>query len=629
MPGFKKIDHFVQFSVERFDGGLNTKDAPSLLSPLESPDCRNVVFDDQGAVKTRDGSSQVNTTAIASVAINGLASFNNSMVAWASSSMWYLSGTTWTVVTAACGNFSSGASVAFVTYQNLLFMSDGTNGPWKYSDPDNFYNMGIDIASAPTSRTAGAGSLATNSYFYKVSFVNTQVVEGEAGSASAGVTLTTSGSVTVQSIPVGSALAGVARRKIYRATGTATAPYGLIATISDNSTVTYTDTVDNTAVGVAPITDGSKPNPFTTIELHKERLFMDDGDDRTLLRYTEFENPFISKAASFIPLNKGDKKNITCIKVQNDLVSVFKPSSIWLVDLVDPSNDVTWQTLKIPGNVGIVGPKALAEIPNGILFIGRMGEKISGMHLLTGGDLLETQDEFVKSINLSEKIEDEILAIPAALYGDIAMVEFKNQILISAGRSGSTTQDHIFWLDLNRVGTKGQPGSWSIWNGIKLNNFAVHSGDLYGGSSQANGFIYKLFAGAYSDSGTAINAYFWTKELGGEEAIESWIKDFRYVNLWYNREGAWYMNVRYRLDGDTSDGVAIPVDLTPGGSVWNTLVWGSGSWGGTRTNVEAQLDLGGIQGRRLQLRFDNQNTAGQSFKVNAAKLLMILRRQTA
>ena len=64
--GFRTV-----FEMEAFDGGLNTRDELRQIDDAESPDCLNVVFDDR-TVKTRQGSTQLNTAAVGSFTCDGL-----------------------------------------------------------------------------------------------------------------------------------------------------------------------------------------------------------------------------------------------------------------------------------------------------------------------------------------------------------------------------------------------------------------------------------------------------------------------------------------------------------------------------------------------------------------------------
>jgi len=629
MPKLTNIGGRVRYSIERFDGGLNTKDAPSRISPYESPECLNVIFDVQGAVQTRDGSKVFNTQTAGTFPIKQGISYNQTMVVWANNQMWYASGTTFVPVTSTSGKFDTSRHISRVIYQNVLFCSDGTNGPWRWSGGENFYNMGIDKPSSVTGTSIGSGSITTGTYYYACSFVNTAVVEGEIGSISVAVTTTNSSTIRVSSIPVGSSLAGVAQRFIYRSES-ASGPFRKVGTISNNTTTTFDDTTLNGAEGKFPVTDGSKPTPFNTIELHKERLFFDDSSNKSLLRYTNLTNPYISEAENFEPISNGDGEDIIAIAGQDDFVTVFKKNKSFSIHVNDPSDDRTWQKTEVPANMGIVGPEAVVKIENGLLFVGRQNNRITGLHYMNGLKVVDSDDGRLRSKSMSQKIEYDFLnSLNTSQWDQIYCSIYQNRLFLSYCPSGQTTNKEIFWLDLTRIGSEGQPGSWSKWTGIPVACLFSHNGLLYGGDSASTGFVRQLNASQYSDSGVAINSYFWTKEIGGEDdgSLDGYIKDLREIYLWYAKFGNYNMNLRYRLDGDTSDGTPYAINLNPGGSVWGTMIWGVDNWGGVRQDFQTRIPVGRVTGRRFQFRFDNQNTLNQAFRVHRLEIGMIPRRR--
>lgn len=631
MPSIKTARQRIRYSIERLDGGINVKESPSKISPYESPDCLNVTFDDDGSVKTRGGSAIYNTTLVGSFPIDFGISYNNLSVVWAGGSLWHSSnttGTTYTKVTQSSGKFLTGSNIAAVVYQNVLFCSDGTNGPWKWSGSENFYNMGIDVPSAPTGISgAAAGNIQPGTYYYACSFVNTQVVEGQIGSSSAGVTIAATANINLSDIPVGSTLAGVNERFIYRAVA-ASGPFRRVGSISNNTTTTFTDTTAVGLEGADPILDGSKPTPFTTIALLKERLFFDDSTNRSLLRYTEFANPFISEATSAEPINNGDGENIVGVAGQDDVVVAFKENKSTGLVLNDPSDDTTWSKQELPTNLGLVGPKAFSVMQNGVIFVGRQNRKITGLHVLTGLNVIETSDGRLRSLSISERIEPELLEnISKDYWPNIFLSVFENRLHMSYTRSG-TTNNKIMWLDLNRIGTEGQPGSWAPWSGINAKCFFAHNGQFFAGDSTSTGFVRALNQSSYSDSGSAINSYFWTKYVGGEDdgSLDSYVKDLRELYVWHGLLGTYDMNVRYRVDGETTSGTAFSLNLTPATSLWGTAVFGTSVWGGSRDDYETRIPIGRVQGKRFQIGFDNQNTLNQGFKVHRIEIGMNMRR---
>ncbi len=80
------------------------------------------------------------------------------------------------------------------------------------------------------------------------------------------------------------------------------------------------------------------------------------------------------------------------------------------------------------------------------------------------------------------------------------------------------------------------------------------------------------------------------------------------------------MNLTYRVDSDKGGGVTQQINLDPGSSLWGTLMFGSGKWGGGSDQQEVSVSLGQVTGKRIQFKFSNQNTANQRFKVHGMNI---------
>jgi hypothetical protein len=160
---------------------------------------------------------------------------------------------------------------------------------------------------------------------------------------------------------------------------------------------------------------------------------------------------------------------------------------------------------------------------------------------------------------------------------------------------------------------------------LNATQFTVYGGNLYYGSSTANGFVYKLENSVYADDSSAINSFFWTKEFSGLKGHENYEKDFRSVELLVDKAGAYNMNVTYRVDSDKGSGTQVQVNLNPGSTIWNAFVWGNANWGGGTNQETIKIPLANARGKRIQFRFDNQNTANQRFKVHGLNFTYSIR----
>jgi hypothetical protein len=218
----------------------------------------------------------------------------------------------------------------------------------------------------------------------------------------------------------------------------------------------------------------------------------------------------------------------------------------------------------------------------------------------------------------SDRIETDLFDVVESYLGNISSIIFKNRAYISVPKgTGQTTNNRVYVMDFGISNlTKNQKESWVPWSGINVAQWTIYAGNLYYGSSTATGFVHKLNPGVYSDDGTAINSYFWTKEFTGGKDEASFSKDFRYANLLIDLAGAYFMNIAIRTDSDSGDGTNYQIDLDPNSSLWGTMVWGVDLWGAGSYQFDMRHFLSGARGKRIQFKFSNQNTAGQRFKVH-------------
>jgi hypothetical protein len=192
----------------------------------------------------------------------------------------------------------------------------------------------------------------------------------------------------------------------------------------------------------------------------------------------------------------------------------------------------------------------------------------------------------------------------------------------ASNTSASTENDRIFYFDFSiSDASRKTPYAWAPWTGLYAAQIAEYSGNLYYIDGRAQGFVYKMNAGVYADNGSAINSYYYTKEFGGNEGDFNYHKDFRFGNILVDLAGTYLMGVTAKVDSDSGAGNAQTINLDPGGSLWGSMIWGQDVWGGGSTQKEFRVDLGTISGKRIQFKFDNQNTANQRFKVHGLNFL--------
>lgn len=608
-----------------FDGGQNNKFERSIIQDNESPDCENVVFTN-GAVETRQGSTKVNTAAIGSYACDGIytrrtSTNSETMVVFAGGSMWGLGGTSFAVVASAQSVFTAGIRVATTQYEDHMFIGNGGVVPYKYNGTD-FTRHGV---YAPTITAAvasnGAGAIAASSQVqYKVSYVNSQLVEGNVGPASATFVLSsTGGQVLVSNIPVAPVSYGVNSRYLYRSnSGSA---YLRIATLANNTATTFADNVSIASGTVTAPTDAGVPPNYSVCCYHQNRLFVNDPSNPNLVWYSDLNEPYTFGALSFIRVGDATTDLVKSISVYNNglLIGCEKSNHIVYMPDTDPDN---WESVRIKSAYGNKSPFCLLDFDNRQLFPAIENGKFVGFAAIAG-DTVEAQTALLTvqaagSDLLSDRIEPDMFDVQESLVGNISGMIYKNKawITLTFG-SGNTANNRIYQMDFSRSNlSKSSRIAWVPFTGLNAAQFTIYSGNLYYGTSLATGFVYQLEAGVYSDDGAAIDSYIWSKEFSGFDPDVNAHKDFRYANILIDKLGNYYMNVTYRVDSDSGDGNTQQVNLNPGGSLWGVMVWGVDVWGGGVMQENYRLELGTSAGKRIQFRFSNQNVAGQRFKVS-------------
>jgi hypothetical protein len=231
----------------------------------------------------------------------------------------------------------------------------------------------------------------------------------------------------------------------------------------------------------------------------------------------------------------------------------------------------------------------------------------------------------------SEPVEPVMFDAQRAYLQNMTAFVFANKAYIAFTKAANNTTNNyvlIFDYSLGRL-NKDQKATWTLIAGWNMAQFTSYGGRLYGGSSTANGLVYRCINDTYDHASSAINSYVWTKEFSGLPGHENMIKDFRKVKLLVDLAGDYPMDVGIRVDSDETDvPTTYEIDLNPESNLWGTLIWGAGVWGGGRTFDEKELSLNAVSGRRIQFRFSNRNTAGQRFKVHGINFTYNIRGTT-
>ena len=615
-----------------FDGGLNSKYEKSLIEDNESPDCLNVVYEN-GAVGTRYGTTKLNTSSVGTFVGDGLYVRRDddgaeTMIGFWGGTAWQLGGSTFTTIASAQSVFTAGIRVCSAEYEEHRFFGNGYIIPYKYNGVAWTRHGAYPPTTTSTIGTAPTGAGLTGAYSYKVTYVNSQSVESDVGPVSNTMTATNE-NIRLTGIPVAPQSFGAGSRRLYRTESGGTV-YKRVTTINDNTTTTYDDAIADGSLGAAAPTDKGVPPLYSAIVYHANRLFMVDFTNPNYLYYTDLAEPYTVAATNFKKVGDGTSDIIKGLAVYDNSIVCFCEKSIRLIYM--PSTDpTTWQEIKSKSSYGSKSPFCFLEYNNKLLFVAMQNDKLSGFAALAG-DSVEPSATILTvssagSEMKSDKIDTDVFDFVESLAKNYTGIVFKNKAYIAVTKvSGSTTNNRVYVMDfsISRV-NKSQKEAWVPFTGWNASQFCVYGGNLYFQDSTDTGFVRKYDTSAFSDDGSAINSYFWTKEYSGFKQDTFNTKDFRFGNFLVDKAGSYYMGISYRLDSDKGSGSESIVDLDPGGSIWGAFTWGIDMWGGGSFQEQVEVDLGTASGKRIQFKFSNRNTAGQRFKVHRGSLAYNIR----
>lgn len=605
----------------QFDGGKNNKFDKTIILDNESPDCLNVVFDD-GAVETRPGTAKFNTTTVGTFACDGLYTRHNNsgsetMVAWFGGTLYACTGTsTFTTVSSAQSIYTAGQRVHAAEYENYLFFGNGASTPYKYNG--DFTRHGIP---APTTTmavaTASTGTALTGQYYYAVTYVNSNLVEGDISPLTS--TITVAGqNVALSSIPTAPASFGVNSRYLYRTAAGGT-QLKRLATLSNNTATTYEDAIADASLGANAPTDQGEPPNYSAVLYHQGRLFVIDPVENDV-KYSEIGNPYVFKANSFEIIGDNTVDIPVGLAVYDNSVVVFCKRNPWIIYM--PSTDPDdWRVLTVRANFGSCSPFSFFKYENKVMFGAVQNDKFVGFAAVEGQTVSPSASLLTSSALgselISNNVEPDMFLVQESYLEQMSSIVYQNKAYITLTYGdGQTTNNRIYVFDfsLGRLNKK-QKATWVPWSGLSASQFTIYGGQLYYATSTATGFVYKMNQSTYADDGAAIDSYFWTKEFSGLPGDENTHKDFRHAQVFFEKSGDYYMGFTYKVDSDTGSGTTTAIDLNPGGSLWGAMMWGRDLWGGGSSEGEERVYVSPARGKRIQFKFSNQNTVNQKFKV--------------
>lgn len=328
----------------------------------------------------------------------------------------------------------------------------------------------------------------------------------------AAYTLISSNAVNLSHIPLGPP--GTTARRIYRTAANGTT-LKLLATVSDNTTVTYLDVIaDGSLGGDYPSLSDAMPNG-AYLTMHRERLFISgDPSSPNKIYYSSTYLPhYIQQTTqlTFLDIEAEDGDTISGIPIQLGVMICVKKNSIRKLHITSPvsgADPTTWYADDPLAWLGSPAPYSITQTPSGIVFLGW-----DHWYIFDGASAQPIVDEFDINQILEGNFNDVI-----GYYNDgIFLAAYTDKA------SGGQTHNRTLRWNFRRQALAID--SWTSSTLTGANCFAGRTGDgepgdLYYGDS-ANGYLvkdkeseneYKLISQTDAEAGAATGVF-----IGGTE----------------------------------------------------------------------------------------------------------------
>jgi hypothetical protein len=322
---------------------------------------------------------------------------------------------------------------SFAVFNDKLFIANGKN----YI---NIYYGSLGIISemgAPAAvGLATAGNVNVGAHYYAMSYV-TAGGEEVLGSVSNTVTIASSAKQVTLHLPVG--YSGVVSRNIYRTEAGGTA-LKLLASVSDNTTLTYTDNISDASLTTAiPATNNELPKPYF-LAVAGQRLYGVKVDKYPTQVFSTGANNEVIDAANFIDVANYGNDNTPVSAVGIDFSKVFiATGKNWY--MLDPSQTIVGETSVIPLRIN-VGCKSgytvrnvpsFGDFPGGLMFVSTLND----VRIIHGQDeiVAPTTVSNITTQNWAQNIRGDLfnaLKTPTYIYAEF--FENKYHLIVDSTR---------------------------------------------------------------------------------------------------------------------------------------------------------------------------------------------------
>lgn len=353
-----------------------------------------------------------------------------------------------------------------------------------------------------------------------------------------------------------------------------------------------------TGTGNAAALGGSSPNA-TMVAYHKRMAFAAGNDSNpSTLYFSDLGDidTWTGGLSGNVSIDTNDGSIIRAIVPGFDSLYIWKDKSIWRLT---GENKDSFRLQRMISGTGCLSPNAVVKIGNSFFFTDGQGN----VYIYDGAIGLKL---------ISTKIQGTIDNTSIARYEYVSNIAFENDFYSSVSTSGSGTHDTVIVFDTYNLG-------WTKFDGINANAMAIAdngSGEDMIIFGDYGGFVYYYPSGT-NDAGTAINAYFATKQFSFP-SVAGENKDWRKLRVYATSKGNYNLNIEVRNDFTTA-GTTYAMNLASGGAVYGTAVYGTALWAG-ETLLIKRIEPG-LEGNFFQIKFYNENV-DEPFEVKGYQIYM-------
>lgn len=458
VSGAKKAQSKNQiFTIDRFDGGLNNNDNPIALGKAgqngeyQAQISQNIRFNTElGSISKRNPILTYGTIPGGN-SLLGLFryyNYNGSKVLLAGSgSNIYTGNDTTSAFTNIFTLSQPDHKESWLTWNNQAIMVDGYNNDVKYDgSSSSATNLGAPLA---TDSGTGSGGPGTGNYTYEVGcYTNNSNSSGpyEFDFAVPSNTLVATGhTINLTMVPqctdndfLGEPIVG---RYIYRTKANGSTYY-LLATIANNSAVTYTDTTPDISLStvypnIAGATQSSPPQGILSLVFQGRLWIANNPSYPSRVYYSEINDQEMFLPSSYFDIRANDGDQITMLADVLGVITIGKNNTIQKIQTPtitgQPQSD--WTITDPFAYVGCVSPYSVQNTPIGIMYLGN-----NGIYYFDGNF----------STLLSRQVTPTIRDISNNNFQIAYSAFYQNQYFLAytSSASGATTNNRVLVYDL-------------------------------------------------------------------------------------------------------------------------------------------------------------------------------------